>query len=704
MHRSVPAPTSSFLLALVVAVSCVVLPAGAAPPGDDSAAHRVVMARATWDTGWFQAEVYRLLLEELGYDVQGPATMENEAFYAAVATDEVDFWVNGWFPLHQGYVETHGPGDPSPIVPVGRQVPEGSLQGYLVDRRTAERHGIDSLDDLRDPAIARLFDTDGDGRADLIGCNAGWGCAEVIEHQLDAYDLRSHVEQIQGDYTPLMYNLLERYERGDPVLFYTWTPNWTVGSLRPGEDVVWLEVPFASLPSGDGSQEGRTTVRGVDGCPSDPCAMGWPPNDVRAVANRAFLRDHPALRHLLEVVEISSEAIHTQNARMFAGEDTAADIRRHAEEWVESNRATVNVWLDGARALGVPADASMASLGPGDALPPRRELRIATKILPPFVMYEDRGYRGFSVELVDHLASELDLDYGFYGVNSMAKLLDEAARSSSDVSVSSIAITSDREASLDFSHAYFQSGLQILVPDENAGFFGGLFDRFSALMHVPQLLDVIFLFFLVIFVVSHVIWWIERRRNPDFPHGYVRGVFAGLWWAIVTVTTVGYGDTTPKRNTGKVFALVWLLAGYFVFAYFTATVTTTFTVSEIRNTIEGPEDLFGRRVGTVEGSTAHDHLLEMGVRTRDGATIESVVASLEAGELDAVVYHAPFLQYYAGHEGKGRVRVVGRVFSEQQYGLALPPGSPLREPLNRALLELMENGTYRTIHSHWFEG
>lgn len=90
------------------------------------------MARATWDTGWFQAEVYRELFHLLGYRVDGPVTMENQQFYDAVAAGEVDLWVNGWFPLHESLV---APDDPVSLV--GTQVDSGVLQGYF--RRPGQR-------------------------------------------------------------------------------------------------------------------------------------------------------------------------------------------------------------------------------------------------------------------------------------------------------------------------------------------------------------------------------------------------------------------------------------------------------------------------------------------------------------------------------------------------------------------------------------
>ena len=40
----------------------------------------VNMAQATWDTGWFHAEIYKQLFEELGYAVEGPTTLDNPPF------------------------------------------------------------------------------------------------------------------------------------------------------------------------------------------------------------------------------------------------------------------------------------------------------------------------------------------------------------------------------------------------------------------------------------------------------------------------------------------------------------------------------------------------------------------------------------------------------------------------------------------------
>lgn len=306
----------------------------------------VQMARATWDTGWFHTEVYKQLLEELGYTVEGPQTLDNPPFYQAVAQGDVDLWVNGWFPLHNSYEGTFSQGAEI----VGYVAEGGALQGYLVDSDSIEEYGISSLEDFKRDDVKQAFDRNGDGKADMVACPPGWGCELVITHHLEAYGLGDHINPIKAGYAASMADAIAAEEQGEPILFYTWTPNWTVNELAPGEDVMWIEVPEVSLPDDQAGLADAATLEGVDGCVSDPCMLGFPANDIRPVANSEFLNDNPAARTLLEAASIPLPDIYAQNARMQAGEDDAEDIQGHASDWIESNRDTVDGWLDAARA------------------------------------------------------------------------------------------------------------------------------------------------------------------------------------------------------------------------------------------------------------------------------------------------------------------------------------------------------------------
>ncbi|MHA6692938.1 glycine betaine/L-proline ABC transporter substrate-binding protein ProX [Devosia sp. A449] len=301
----------------------------------------VNMAQATWDTGWFYAEIYRQLLVELGYEVPQIVTLDAPLFYQAVAQGDMDLWVDGSFPLHDSYRRAFEQGAEI----VGAVVAAGTTEGYLVNISAIKEFNIRTLDDFKRDEVKAAFDRNGDGLADLVACPAGWGCELMIEHHLDAYELREHINPIKAGYPASMADAIAAYEAGENILFYTWTPNWTLNELVPGEDVMWIEVPEVNIP--DMSLAQTATIEGVVGCVADPCTVGFPGGDIVPVANSAFLEENPAVRALLEVASVPLADISAQNAAMYAGDD---DFVAHATAWIEDNRETVDGWLGAARA------------------------------------------------------------------------------------------------------------------------------------------------------------------------------------------------------------------------------------------------------------------------------------------------------------------------------------------------------------------
>ena len=344
-NRSITGRTTTILAAVLAALALAL--SGCAAEADDGP---VVMARANWDSGFMQAAIYAQLIEELGHEVSDPAnnTRDPNGFYPALATGQFDLWVNGWFPLHDIYLEGElvtGQSTDLPIEPVGFQVRSGALQGYMIDKATADEVGITSMSQLSNASVAQLFDRDGDGLADLMGCNDGWGCQRVIDSHIAELDWGANVEQISGDYNSLVAGVRDRVAAGEPALFYAWTPNWTYRVLTPGTDVVWLESPALE------DEDGNTRVEGLRGCASDPCDLGWAVSSIRAVGNEDFLDDNPDIRRLLEVVSIPLSDIATQNAKMAAADLGYSEdqIKADAAAWIEANRGTVDNWLDVAR-------------------------------------------------------------------------------------------------------------------------------------------------------------------------------------------------------------------------------------------------------------------------------------------------------------------------------------------------------------------
>lgn len=325
-------------------------------------------------------------------------------------------------------------------------------------------------------------------------------------------------------------------------------------------------------------------------------------------------------------------------------------------------------------------------------------LRVVTKEIEPFV-FTDGELSGFSIDLWQELARVADLDYEFYAVDTVTEQLDAVATGKADVAIAAISITQEREETVDFTFSYFDAGLGILA---RKTFSLPLVRMLFSLEFLLPLLALFGLFLLVIVVAGHIIWFLERNKNDDFPSQYLAGVGQGIWWAAVTVTTVGYGDKTPRAPAGRIFGLLWMFAGLFIIAGFTAGVTSRLTVQHIQGAISGPQDLPGKAVVTVEGSTADEWLTEQRIPHQTVIDVDEAYDLLDRGSVHAVVYDYPVLRYHALNFGQGRIQVVGPPFNEEDYGIALAEGSPLREEINRSLLRLREDGTYNRIYTKWF--
>lgn len=286
----------------------------------------------------FQTLLVIEALKRLGYDVKPLKEVEYAAAHLAIANGDGTFMADHWDPLHADFFERAG--GEAKIYREGVFSP-GALQGYLIDKKTAEEFKITQLGQLKDPKLAKLFDANDDGMADLAGCNPGWGCEKVIEHQLTAYGLRKTVRHNQGSYSAIIADVIARFKQHKPVLYYTWTPYWVSSVMVPGRDVVWLQVPFSALPG---------ERKGIDTKLPNGQNYGFQANKQRIIAHRPFAEANPAAAKLFSVMQVSAADISAQNRRMRDGEKTFKAIKRHADAWIRAHQQIFDGWLQAARA------------------------------------------------------------------------------------------------------------------------------------------------------------------------------------------------------------------------------------------------------------------------------------------------------------------------------------------------------------------
>jgi len=286
----------------------------------------------------FQTLIVSRALEKLGYTVEKPGEVDYNVAYTTIAAGDATFIATNWKPLHDDMYKAAG-GD-NKFYREGTYV-GGAAQGYLIDKKTAEKYKITNIEQLKDPKIAKLFDSNGDGKADMTGCTPGWGCEAVINHQNSAYGLADTVTANMGNYSAMVADTLARYKQGKPILYYTWTPYWLSDVLKPGKDVVWLQVPFSSLP-GEQSKVDTKLANGAN--------YGFPVNTMHIVANKEWAAKNPAAAKLFAEMKLPISDINAENAAMHAGQASEADINRHVDGWIKGHQAEFDKWVSDAQA------------------------------------------------------------------------------------------------------------------------------------------------------------------------------------------------------------------------------------------------------------------------------------------------------------------------------------------------------------------
>ncbi|WP_105901154.1 glycine betaine/L-proline ABC transporter substrate-binding protein ProX [Vibrio gangliei] len=285
----------------------------------------------------FQTLIVNKAMEQLGYTVKTTQEVDYNVAFTSIANGDATYLAVNWDPQQKDKYELGG-GDEK-FYRKGVYV-NNAAQGYMIDKKTADKYHITNLAQLKDPKLAKLFDTDGDGKADLTGGEPGWTTESIINHQIKAYGLEDTVTQQQGSYSALIADTISRYKSGQPVIYYTWTPYWVSSVLVPGKDVVWLQVPFSAMP--EGLQQDTELPNGNN--------YGFQVNTMRIVANKQFAQDNPAAAKLFSIMKLDINDISKQNMMMRQGQNKPADIEAQADGWIKAHQKQFNGWIEQAKA------------------------------------------------------------------------------------------------------------------------------------------------------------------------------------------------------------------------------------------------------------------------------------------------------------------------------------------------------------------
>lgn len=348
-----------------------------------------------------------------------------------------------------------------------------------------------------------------------------------------------------------------------------------------------------------------------------------------------------------------------------------------------------------------PSAADPAPIAPTDAAPAiddRPPLKVAIVEAPPFAYLDSDGtWTGLSVVLWRVIAGQLELKWDWVSLPT-AEAYAQLADGGVDAIIGPVAITAERARTIDFSAPYLSGELGVTVPRS-----GGLGVVTAAgRIFTRHLMLILLGLGLSVTLAGMLMWAFERRTNPQHFGGRAHeGIGAGIWWAAVTMTTVGYGDTLPRTRGGRVIALVWMFISIVVISLFTASVVSMVTLANLRSRIESVEDLRRLRIAAVEGGTGQDFLRHHQITTEAFPTIERALEAVVNGDADAVVGQVPVMRWVVRRQWSEQLFVASPFLEEEFYAIALKQHGGLRKPIDEALLRITETDDWRAVRERY---
>ncbi|HET8855455.1 MAG TPA: transporter substrate-binding domain-containing protein [Salinimicrobium sp.] len=305
---------------------------------------------------------------------------------------------------------------------------------------------------------------------------------------------------------------------------------------------------------------------------------------------------------------------------------------------------------------------------------------------PPFIIKENGKYKGLSISSWELVNEKLNADFRFRTYPSLISLLEGIENGEVDFSINPITVTDSRMKRLDFSQPYFISYTGVAKNSETKIW------KYLANIFSWNFISGILILVGVIFIFGFLIWLFERKKNrEEFGKPGIRGIFQGFWWSAVTMTTVGYGDKSPKTPGGRFFAMIWMFIAIITISSLTAGISSSLTVQKVSDEIRSVEDLNRFNVITVAGSSAEELLDQYHVVSEKVYNAKDGIQKILEKERTVFVYDKPILKYQIDRlELVDEIEVIRQPLKRDYFSYSFPNGSELLGVINPLLIATLK--------------
>lgn len=318
----------------------------------------------------------------------------------------------------------------------------------------------------------------------------------------------------------------------------------------------------------------------------------------------------------------------------------------------------------------------------------------------PFVFSKNSSTKGIAIEIWEDMAKKKSWDSTYKTFDNVEDALYALNKGELDIVVGPISITSQRLEYMRFSQPFYNSSLAIVSRVDELTLWQKVKPLFSI-----RLLFAVGIFLIILAIVGALLWLAERKRSPEqFPSKIADGIGTGMWLAIVTMSTTGYGDKAPITLWGRIIAGSWMIISIIFATSMVAGIASTLTLSSLgTSTYANIEQLSGRKVATISASPSETFLKEYKARITGVDNLMDAMSKLKNKEVDAVVYDRPQLLYYMKNHKDEDLFIAKAEYFKQGYGFAFPEDSKLICEVNRTLLEHAESLETLDIVLHYLD-
>lgn len=318
----------------------------------------------------------------------------------------------------------------------------------------------------------------------------------------------------------------------------------------------------------------------------------------------------------------------------------------------------------------------------------------------PFVIENGQELEGISIWLWENIYRETNLPYKLQKM-TLDEVVSSLAEDEIDMTLNPLTITSGRSEVMDFSTPYYISNSGLMV-NSISSFEKGV--QFISSFFSLNFLRAIGALFLVVFVFGTLAWLFEHRKNPDeFKPGF-KGLWSGIWWSAVTMTTVGYGDKSPRSTGGRVIALIWMFSAIIIISGFTASIASSLTVNQLSWNQNSINDFKEKKIAVINKSATQVFLEQRFFKDLHSYTnLKECKVALENGKVDAVAHDVPQLTYISSLDSLNRFDVMSIRYNPQLYafGFTEKMTEAKKEIISNELLKITESTDWKILLSEY---